>query len=264
MNILLQELSTPFASVASHAEKIIMPNGDIFSSENIPEHIHKDALVLGLLQKTVGKPSWKISSTEHLGKKFPAHKIILEHTSQANTILCTTSHAKKALHESSHAVDFDGTEIPITSSLRAKMLALIKKYSSEGNFLTGASIQNIERSNNSSRGFGKKIFLAIGLYPYAIHNDARRTLHDMRKNQTSVRLFSEQHIETCRSIAKQLGIPWQEEHGITSDQLQSMHDDEVRKILDDIYIFAEMENLDAYRIMRLFEERGNTVIHPLA
>jgi hypothetical protein len=259
MKIVLQDITPPIASLAEGFKKIIFSNGTHFYPHDLPQDEYQE-LALHALEENNGKNNkWKIISNTTSGKFSPHKKQILQHVTRSRNILCTTSDARSVLHHSSYILNEHFEIVPITSELRAQLLKEINQYASEGNSVSGIGIKRIESSSSDTRNIHNGIFIAMVLHEYILSPDVSTTIDKMKNSNASIKIFSNELLSTCKSIARKIGINASNDLCITSDQLQSLPDSELASHLSHTTIFAEMKALDRERVSRLLEEQGHEI-----
>jgi len=64
---------------------------------------------------------------------------------------------------------------------------------------------------------------------------------------------------TAKSVAKQLSIPHEDKNIIEGSKLAEMTDEELKKVVDSVYIYARILPEDKLRIVKAFQARGEVV-----
>lgn len=100
---------------------------------------------------------------------------------------------------------------------------------------------------------------SIPLYMHAdidsIHNELTR------KNISSVKIFSNENLHTCKAVARAAGIRSSFDACITGSDIRSMSDAEVLSTIPHTTIFSELHEVDKIRLTRLLESTGTHVVH---
>lgn len=259
MKIVLQDITPPIASRAEGFKKIIFSNGIHFYPHDLPQNEYQELALHAVEEQSGKKSNWKLISHTMSGKFSPKKKQILQHVTRSRNMLCTTSDALSALHHSSYILNEHDEIIPLTSKLRAKLIKEINHYASEGNSVLGIVIKKIESSSSNTHDIHNGIFIALALHEYILFPNVSTTIHNLKKSDASIKIFSKELLSTCKSIARKIGINASNDLCITSDLLQSMNDTELASHLSHTTIFAEMKPIDRERVTRLLTNQGHEI-----
>ncbi len=257
MKIALQDIIPPIASKAERFKKIILAAGTTFYPNDIPQNEYEEIILHTLGDTGIKNPKWKTLSRGASGKFSPVTNTILQHVTRSRNIFSTTADAHFILHHSTYTLNSNLEIIPITSKMRAGIMREINQYASEGNSISGIAIKRIESSSSNTRNIHNGIFIALALHEYSLLPDANKKIDAMKNSDTSIKIFSNELLPTCKYLARKIGINASNDCCITSDDMQSMDDSTLVTHLTHTTIFAQMKNIDRDRITRLLIQQGH-------
>jgi len=97
----------------------------------------------------------------------------------------------------------------------------------------------------------------------ALHDPLRKEVRDAIKicQQAGMRpiIVTGDHKLTAKAIAAELGLPNKEENIIEGSELEKLSDEEFKKRLKDIEIYARVEPVQKLRIIQFWQEKGEVV-----
>jgi len=104
---------------------------------------------------------------------------------------------------------------------------------------------------------GKLVFLGLFGMADPPREEARKAIEDCKQAGIIVKMITGDNKVTAQSIARQLGLT--EGKAVTGQELQRMDDNELKREVEGISVFARIEPMHKLRIVNTLKERGHVV-----
>ena len=155
--------------------------------------------------------------------------------------------------------EVDGQVIPITEELRKKSKTVSENMNKAGMRVLAVAQKTFLDKDGDFEVDDEKDMVLIGYLafldpPKPSATEAIRTLHD---NGVQVKILSGDNDAIVRTIGRQVGID--SEFAMTGQEVESLSDEYLRKVLPHYTLFSKLTPLQKTRIIRILQESGHTV-----
>lgn len=103
------------------------------------------------------------------------------------------------------------------------------------------------------------VFVGIFAIKDKIRTDAKEAIALCEKAGVKVAMITGDHSKTAIAIARELGLKVSAKNVLEGSQIDNLSDDELRKCISDIVVYARVEPKHKLRIVTLLQENGETV-----
>lgn len=176
------------------------------------------------------------------------------HEANGSKLQYTKGSVEKLLSVCTHQL-VDGKVIPLTGKAKDGITNAVEKMSSEALRTLGLAYKD----NISSPSEEKLVFLGFVGMIDPIRDEAKAAIETFLVAGVKTVMITGDHKNTALAIAKSLGIATDESQCLSGDELSSMSDEELRKRIPDISVFARVSPEHKTRIVRAFKSCGNVV-----
>ncbi len=149
----------------------------------------------------------------------------------------------------------------LKDSEKEKLQNEFESYAKEGLRVIGIGYKKLLDKNVKKRGGLEKEleFLGfLGIYDPP-REEAKEAIENAKKAGIRTVMVTGDNEITALAIAKEIGLINKEEEVITGAELDKMSDEELRKIIPNISVFARTKPEDKYRLVSLFKKMGFVV-----
>jgi len=158
-------------------------------------------------------------------------------------------------------LQLNGQQIPL---LAEKTIELIKKQeilSSKGQRVLAVAYKETEQQNIDDQNpkIEELIFVGFITLHDPLRKDAKNTIKTCQRAGMRVILVTGDHKLTAKAIAQELGLPCKEKNILEGKQLDKMSDEELKKVVKDIEIYARVEPRHKMRIIQAWQDVGEVV-----
>ena len=115
---------------------------------------------------------------------------------------------------------------------------------------------NLDDLKDSPRDF---VFVGIWGLSDPLRKEAKRSLQDTLSAGINTVIITGDNKFTARSIAKDLGLSFEDDSVITGDELLKMTDEELNKRVRNIKVYARVSPSDKLRIIKAWQSKGEIV-----
>lgn len=148
----------------------------------------------------------------------------------------------------------------LSSQEKNKMLSLFKKYAKEGLRVIACGKRLLSGNALKRNDIEKNLEFVglIGIYD-APRLEAKQAVEEAKQAGIQIVMVTGDNQLTAMSIAKEVGLVEKNEEVVTGNELQKMPDEELKKILPHVRIFARVQPEDKLRLVTLYKELGFVV-----
>ncbi len=152
-----------------------------------------------------------------------------------------------------------GNVIPITAELRIRSREVSERLNKSGMRVLAVAQKTVVDKERDFKVSDETEMVLIGFLafldpPKPSASEAIEALHD---NGVQVKILSGDNDEIVRTIGRQVGLDT--EFSMTGMTLESLSDDQLRKLLPYYTLFSKLTPLQKTRIIRILQESGRTV-----
>jgi Ca2+-transporting ATPase len=121
------------------------------------------------------------------------------------------------------------------------------------------SISETQRQNLYEKYLKNLVFVAFIAIKDPLRKEAKQAIKICQRAGMKPMIITGDHPLTARAIAEELGISAKPENIIRGDEFEKLSDEEFKKRLKDITIYARMEPQQKLRIVEAWQEKGEVV-----
>ena len=213
----------------------------------------------GLNQDELRK-SWIQRDAIAFSRQWKYRASLNDHPTQSTRYLFVNGAPEVLLAKSSMSINERGETSEIVSGDRFDMQRKITELAGEGNRLMGIAVRrnvnDIEIDHDSIEGL---VFLGVLVIKDPVRDNVAKVIEKTRNAGIAVKIVTGDHLETAKSIAREIGIMAGEDTVMSSDDLQKLTNGELEEIVEQISIFARVTPLDKQRIVKALQAKGHVV-----
>lgn len=198
-------------------------------------------------------------------KEFPfesERKRMAVQVRQGSTRLILAKGAPDVLLDRCSNILWDGKVIPLTGTLRSKVLAANEGMAKAALRVIGFAYRELkpgEEACDAEQAEKQLIFVGLTGMIDPPRKEVRPAIQLSRKAGIKTVMITGDHQTTAEAIATQLGILPASGVAVTGQQLSGMSDEELEKRVDDIYVYARVSPEHKLRIVKALQKRGHVV-----
>lgn len=113
--------------------------------------------------------------------------------------------------------------------------------------------------NISSKDINGLVFVGLVALSDPLRKDVRETIGIAQRAGIRVIMITGDHVETARSIARQIDIPFQKENTFDGERLEDISDEELARALESVSVFARVDPKHKIRIVQALQKQGEIV-----
>lgn len=154
----------------------------------------------------------------------------------------------------------NGRKIVFKKEEKNFVLEKAHKYSKEGKRILAFGYKETkdEKLDKDSKPSGF-IFLGFVVIHDPLRKSVKKAIDICRDAGIKVAMITGDYPATAQAIAKQIGLPSSSKHILTGDKLSKMSDDDLDKVVGDIYVYARVVPEDKLRIVKSLQKKGEVV-----
>lgn len=145
---------------------------------------------------------------------------------------------------------------------KQRLLDLINKKASEGYRVLGVASQALQSPDYripKERTFAALSFYGLLMFRDPLREHVKEAIQKMRDAGITTAIVTGDHRGTAEAVAREAGIIDGEGIVLTGDDMRHISREELINRLPDVRVFARVVPEDKLRLVRLFQERGETV-----
>ena len=146
------------------------------------------------------------------------------------------------------------------SEIRIKELEKkIDEFTRRGQRVLAASYKKFRGQELEEAAVNDLIFVSLIALHDPLRKEVKEAIRICRSAGMKLIIVTGDHKLTAQAIAGELGLPAREENSIEGWELEKLDDEEFKKRLKDIEIYARVEPAQKLRIVRAWQEKGEVV-----
>jgi len=154
----------------------------------------------------------------------------------------------------------DGQKQLLTNGIRKSILSKTEEYAHESLRTLGFAYRPLQKEEPCDDNIEKDlIFLGMVGMIDPPKEEVKESIQEAIKLGVKPVMITGDHPMTARAIAKQIGIPANEENIVTGIQLDSMTEDQLATIIQNITVFARVTPDHKLKIVKAFQKHGEIV-----
>jgi len=162
----------------------------------------------------------------------------------------------KELRRKSEKLDREGLRVIVTAYQRIPINSLALELKKQ---MELDSISETQKQSLYEKYLKNLVFVAFIAIKDPLRKEAKQAIKICQQAGMKPIIVTGDHPLTARAIAKELGIPAEPKNIIRGDEFEKLSDEEFKKRLRDITIYARMEPQQKLRIIEAWQEKGEIV-----
>jgi Ca2+-transporting ATPase len=148
----------------------------------------------------------------------------------------------------------DGKVVNLTDEIKTKIMKQAAKMSNDALRVLGFAYKQVKTVKASEKDL---IFLtAVGMID-PVRETAIEAVHNAHEANIRVVMITGDHPRTALAIAKELDIAYTEYEVMTSSVLESLDDEQLNRVIDNIRVFARVNPEHKTRIVQALQKKKN-------
>ncbi|OBR64881.1 calcium-translocating P-type ATPase, SERCA-type [Paenibacillus oryzae] len=220
---------------------------------------------LAVLAEKLGSSARSLEKLYTRVKEFPFDSerkrmsVILSH--QGGKLLCTKG-APDSLMDLCTYVLWDGKVMPFTSTLKRKVAEAGEGMAQSALRVLGFAYRELkpnERCETEGEAENGLIFVGLTGMIDPPRREVKEAIVTCRRAGIKTVMITGDHQLTAEAIAGQLGIIPRGGISMSGKQLQALSEDELDRVVDNVYVFARVSPEHKLRIVKALQRRGHVV-----
>jgi P-type Ca2+ transporter type 2C len=147
-----------------------------------------------------------------------------------------------------------------SSKAKEDLLKKFKQYGQQGHRLVGFAYKKLKTSSGKIKNEDLKSFVWLGILIYEdpIRIGVKQALEECQQAGIDVKVITGDYLETALAIIKKIGIK-DHQKAIEGKQMEEMSDEELKKVVGGIVLFARTTPEQKLRIVKSLKENGEVV-----
>lgn len=182
-------------------------------------------------------------------------------THQGGQLVCVKGAPDVLLDHCSYIL-WEGHVVPLTGTLRQKMMAANEAMAKQALRVLAFAYRDvkdgeiIEDERDAEKGL---TFVGLAGMIDPPREEVKDAIYRCKQAGIRTIMITGDHLLTAEAIAKQLGILPSKGRALSGQQLATMSDEELDKIIDETYVYARVAPEHKLRIVKALQRRGHVV-----
>ncbi|WP_426447248.1 calcium-translocating P-type ATPase, SERCA-type [Paenibacillus sp. S-38] len=185
--------------------------------------------------------------------------VVVEH--QGGRMVCTKGAPDLLIQQCAYVL-WDEKVIPFTPTLKSKVLAANEGMAKNALRVLGLAYRDLkagERGEDEREVEAQLVFVGLTGMIDPPRREVREAILKCRRAGIKTVMITGDHQTTAEAIARQLSILPQDGRTLNGQQLASMSDEELDKVIEGVYVFARVSPEHKLRIVKSLQRGGHTV-----
>ncbi|AFC31968.1 YloB [Paenibacillus mucilaginosus 3016] len=185
--------------------------------------------------------------------------VVVEH--QGGRMVCTKGAPDLLIQQCAYVL-WDEKVIPFTPTLKSKVLAANEGMAKNALRVLGLAYRDLkgsERGEDEREVESQLVFVGLTGMIDPPRREVREAILKCRRAGIKTVMITGDHQTTAEAIARQLSILPQDGRTLNGQQLAAMGDDELDKVIEDVFVFARVSPEHKLRIVKSLQRGGHTV-----
>jgi Ca2+-transporting ATPase len=185
--------------------------------------------------------------------------VVVEH--QGGRLVCVKGAPDVLLEQCSYIL-WEGKLVPFTGTLKQKVMDANEAFAGDALRVLGLAYRDMKASETvESAEAAEKGLVFAGLAGMIDppRKEVREAILKCRKAGIKTVMITGDHLTTAEAIAVQLGMIPKGGRTVSGTQLASMTDEQLAKVVDDIYVYARVSPEHKLRIVKALQNKGHVV-----
>ena len=156
-------------------------------------------------------------------------------------------------------LDINGKKEKLSEIRIKELKKKIDEFTRKGQRVLAASYKKFRGQELEEAAVNDLIFVSLIALHDPLRKEVKEAIRICRSAGMKPIIVTGDHKLTAQAIAGELGLPAREENSIEGWELEKLDDEEFKKRLKDIEIYARVEPAQKLRIVRAWQEKGEVV-----
>ncbi|SMF87952.1 Ca2+-transporting ATPase [Paenibacillus uliginis N3/975] len=217
------------------------------------------------LSAKMGLSQGTLAASYQRDKEFPFDSerklmsVIVSH--QGGRLLCTKG-APDVLLDACTYILWEGNVVPLTGTLRQKVLAANESMASSALRVLGMAYRDLrsyDKPESEREAECQLIFTGLAGMIDPPRREVRDAIATCRRAGIKTVMITGDHRTTAEAIASQLGIMPRNGHSMTGQELSRLDDKQLDAKVDQTYVYARVSPEHKLRIVKSLQRKGHVV-----
>jgi Ca2+-transporting ATPase len=174
-------------------------------------------------------------------------------------ILATITGAPEEILKLSEKMMENGREKNLTEEGRSKLEQILNEMSSEGLRIIAFAMKENAPEILKTKDIASLTFVGFFGLKDIIRPEVKESIDEAKRAGIKVVIITGDHLITAKSIAEEVGIYHEGDKILTGEDLETLSQDELLKVLDTVSVFARVTPEHKLKIIELYKSKGLTV-----
>ncbi len=213
----------------------------------------------GLNQEQL-KRSWRQRDAITFNPRWKYQASLHDHPTQSTRYMFVTGAPEVLLRHSSRALNQDNEPAELTSSRRWEIRNKITASGRQGLRLIGVAVRrNMNTAEITRDEVEDLLFLGFLTIRDPVREDVLPVIQETARAGVDVKLVTGDMAETAQAVGVEVGIISANNKIVTSEDMEQMTDEELRRIVGKTSVFARVTPLDKQRLIKALKKEGHVV-----
>jgi len=175
------------------------------------------------------------------------------------SLIVLSSGAPENILAKSTKILLKGKEAEITDASRQEVMENMVGMAQSGERLLAFGYRRLSAASKLEKTDLEQNLVFVGIVGFIDppRKEVKGAIRTCKEAGIKVVMITGDHPETARTIAAQVGID--SAHVLTGSEISKMNDEELKRALNETFVFARVTPEDKLRLVRLFRENGEVV-----
>ncbi|HHY19640.1 MAG TPA: magnesium-translocating P-type ATPase [Firmicutes bacterium] len=155
--------------------------------------------------------------------------------------------------------EFDGKVIELDESIEKQVLEMVAKLNNDGMRVIAVAQKNEIPKEGLFSVKDESDMVLMGYIGFLdpLKETAKEAIEALQKHGVAVKVLTGDNENITRKICRDVGLPV--DKIILGNELDHLSDEELSRIVEDVYVFAKLTPMQKARVIRLLKDKGHTV-----
>jgi len=213
----------------------------------------------GVVQQDLRR-EWKQRDAISFNRRWKYRATLNDHPNQSVRYLFVTGAPEVLLQKSSASINELGEVSKIDPEGRYMLEQRVLELAGTGSRLMGVAMRrNVTDKEIDHSDIVELVFVGVFMIRDVVRPDVKGVIKQTKRAGIDIKIVTGDHLETAKSIARQVGIMSSQDRVMTTEDLQRINDIELAEEVENITIFARVTPLDKQRIIKALQNKGHIV-----